>query len=71
MSGEASAARARLTPLAAAMSPAASMIAWSLMTGFLWRIDPRSDWRARAGRLLDLLIEGLRSGAPVGPDAAD
>jgi AcrR family transcriptional regulator len=35
-----------------------------LIMGFLWRIDPRSDWRARAGRLLDLLMDGLRAGAP-------
>jgi hypothetical protein len=35
-----------------------------LIMGFLWRIDPRSDWRARAGRLLDLLMDGLRAGSP-------
>lgn len=35
-----------------------------LMMGFLWRIDPQSDWRTRSGRLLDLLIDGLRAGAP-------
>jgi len=38
-----------------------------LMMGFLWRIDPRSDWRTRSGRLLDLLIDGLRAGAPRPP----
>jgi len=40
-----------------------------LMMGFLWRIDPRSDWRTRSGRLLDLLIDGLRAGAPRPPGA--
>jgi AcrR family transcriptional regulator len=32
-----------------------------LMMSFVWRIDPKSDWRPRAGRLLDLLIHGLRA----------
>ncbi|MCW2906966.1 MAG: TetR family transcriptional regulator [Actinomycetia bacterium] len=41
-----------------------------LMMGFLWRIDPRSDWRTRSGRLLDLLIDGLRAGAPAAAGAA-
>jgi AcrR family transcriptional regulator len=35
-----------------------------LILGFLWRIDPKSDWRARADRLLGLLMDGLRAGAP-------
>jgi AcrR family transcriptional regulator len=30
----------------------------------LWQIDPRTDWHARAGRLLDLVMDGLRVGAP-------
>ncbi len=30
----------------------------------LWQIDPRSDWRPRATRLLDLVMDGLRAGAP-------
>jgi AcrR family transcriptional regulator len=34
-----------------------------LMMGFLWRIDPASDWRSRSNRLLDVLIDGLRAGA--------
>jgi len=38
--------------------------------GFLWRIDPKSDWRTRSGRLLDLLIDGLRAAAPEMADAA-
>jgi hypothetical protein len=35
-----------------------------LILGFLWRIDPAGDWRAQAGRLLDILMDGLRAGAP-------
>ncbi len=35
-----------------------------LMMAFLWKIDPKTDWRTRAGRLLDLLLDGLRTGAP-------
>ncbi|HEX5405213.1 MAG TPA: TetR family transcriptional regulator [Pseudonocardiaceae bacterium] len=31
-----------------------------LILGFLWRIDPKSDWQARADRLLDMLMDGLR-----------
>ncbi|MHC5258016.1 TetR/AcrR family transcriptional regulator [Streptomyces sp. UC4497] len=30
----------------------------------LWLIDPRGDWQTRAGRLLDLVMDGLRAGAP-------
>jgi AcrR family transcriptional regulator len=32
-----------------------------LILGFLWRIDPATDWRARAGRMLDMLINGMRT----------
>ncbi|KUN09156.1 TetR family transcriptional regulator [Streptomyces yokosukanensis] len=30
----------------------------------LWQLDPDDDWRTRATRLLDLLMDGLRTGAP-------
>lgn len=30
----------------------------------LWQIDPHSDWQPRAARLLDLVMDGLRAGAP-------
>ncbi|MFK4226214.1 TetR/AcrR family transcriptional regulator [Streptomyces sp. NPDC019890] len=41
----------------------------------LWQIDPHSDWRPRATRLLDLVMDGLRAGAsgaggPTTPQAA-
>jgi Transcriptional regulator len=29
----------------------------------LWQLDPRRDWPARAHRLLDLVMDGLRAGA--------
>ncbi|AEW99538.1 TetR/AcrR family transcriptional regulator [Streptantibioticus cattleyicolor] len=32
----------------------------------LWQIDPRGDWQPRARRLLDLVMDGLRAGAPGG-----
>lgn len=32
----------------------------------LWQIDPHSDWQPRAARLLDLVMDGLRAGAPGG-----
>jgi AcrR family transcriptional regulator len=35
-----------------------------LMLGFLWRIDPGDDGQARAARMLDLVVDGLRAGAP-------
>lgn len=31
----------------------------------LWHIDPAGDWRSRATRLLDLVMDGLRAGAPA------
>ncbi|MGV9881527.1 TetR/AcrR family transcriptional regulator [Streptomyces sp. NPDC003006] len=30
----------------------------------LWQIDPHGDWQARAGRLMDLVMDGLKAGAP-------
>ncbi|MBM7169160.1 TetR/AcrR family transcriptional regulator [Streptomyces sp. G44] len=30
----------------------------------LWQIDPHGDWQTRAGRLMDLVMDGLRAGAP-------
>jgi len=36
-----------------------------LMLGFLWRIGATGDWEARAGRMLDVVMDGLRAGAPA------
>ncbi|MER5437500.1 TetR/AcrR family transcriptional regulator [Streptomyces sp. NPDC002790] len=33
----------------------------------LWLIDPHGAWQERAGRLLDLVMDGLRAGAPSHP----
>ncbi|MFF9405432.1 TetR/AcrR family transcriptional regulator [Streptomyces anandii] len=30
----------------------------------LWQLDPHGDWQARATRLLDLVMDGLRANAP-------
>ncbi|MEU8957905.1 TetR/AcrR family transcriptional regulator [Streptomyces sp. NPDC048518] len=30
----------------------------------IWQIDPRTDWETRAGRLMNLVMDGLRAGAP-------
>nr|WSW65013.1 TetR/AcrR family transcriptional regulator [Streptomyces sp. NBC_00995] len=30
----------------------------------LWQLDPHSDWQPRASRLFDLVMDGLRAGAP-------
>ncbi|MDL5200025.1 TetR/AcrR family transcriptional regulator [Streptomyces sp. ALI-76-A] len=35
-----------------------------LAIGGLWQIDPRGDWQPRTARLLDLVMDGLRAGAP-------
>ncbi|GII57711.1 TetR family transcriptional regulator [Planotetraspora thailandica] len=34
-----------------------------LMLGFLWRVSPGEEGEARAARLLDLVVDGLRAGA--------
>jgi AcrR family transcriptional regulator len=30
----------------------------------IWQIDPHEDWKPRVSRLLDLVMDGLRAGAP-------
>ncbi|MFG2576903.1 TetR/AcrR family transcriptional regulator [Streptomyces sp. NPDC048481] len=35
-----------------------------LAIGGLWQLGPADDWRPRAARLLDLVMDGLRAGAP-------
>ncbi|MFD7281106.1 TetR/AcrR family transcriptional regulator [Streptomyces sp. NPDC059862] len=30
----------------------------------IWQIDSRGDWQAQSARLLDLVMDGLRAGAP-------
>jgi AcrR family transcriptional regulator len=36
-----------------------------LLLGFLWRIDPGGDADARAARLLDLIVAGLKADGPA------
>jgi AcrR family transcriptional regulator len=36
-----------------------------LLLAFLWRVDPGPDASARTARLLDIVISGLRAGAPA------
>jgi AcrR family transcriptional regulator len=40
-----------------------------LLTGFLWRVGAGEGAAARVGRLLDLVLDGLRAGAPAPPAA--
>ncbi|MFE5393573.1 TetR/AcrR family transcriptional regulator [Streptomyces sp. NPDC056568] len=35
-----------------------------LAIGGLWQVDPREDWQPRVTRLLNLVMDGLRAGAP-------
>ncbi len=42
-----------------------------LMVGFLWRIAARDDWRERASRMLDVVMDGLRAGAPAENEIED
>jgi hypothetical protein len=35
-----------------------------LLLGFLWRLEPNANWELRANRILDLVIDGMRVGAP-------
>ncbi|MFE6524220.1 TetR/AcrR family transcriptional regulator, partial [Streptomyces sp. NPDC057794] len=35
-----------------------------LAIGGLWTLDPHDDWQTRATRLLDLVMDALRAGAP-------
>lgn len=46
-----------------------------LMLGFLWRTGPGEEGETRVARLLDLVIDGLRLGAPgtpvVAPEGAE
>ncbi|MEV6703034.1 TetR/AcrR family transcriptional regulator [Streptomyces sp. NPDC051453] len=37
---------------------------FTLAIAGLWQIDPHGDWQSRAGWLFDLVMDGLRAGAP-------
>lgn len=48
---------------AGTIRPGVSTDDFMLAIAGLWQIDPRGDWQSRAGRLLDLVMDGLRAGA--------
>ncbi|MEU9118822.1 TetR/AcrR family transcriptional regulator [Streptomyces sp. NPDC048506] len=49
---------------AGAIRPGVTSDDFLLAIAGLWQIDPHGDWQPRAGRLLDLVMDGLRAGAP-------
>ncbi|MFE0044381.1 TetR/AcrR family transcriptional regulator [Streptomyces albireticuli] len=49
---------------AGAIRPGVTPDDFFLAIAGLWQLDPRSDWQPRAARLLDLVMDGLRAGAP-------
>lgn len=49
---------------AGAIRPGVSGDDFFLAIAGLWQIDPHEDWQPRATRLLDLVMDGLRAGAP-------
>jgi AcrR family transcriptional regulator len=55
---------------AGTIRPGVSAEDFLLAIAGLWQIDPGQDWQPRATRLLDLVMDGLRAGAP-GADAED
>ncbi|GAA3291969.1 TetR/AcrR family transcriptional regulator [Streptomyces cinereospinus] len=49
---------------AGTIRPGVSADDFSLAISGLWQIDPHTDWQPRAAWLLDLVMDGLRAGAP-------
>ncbi|WP_228993587.1 TetR/AcrR family transcriptional regulator [Streptomyces sp. DH8] len=49
---------------AGAVRPGVTPDDFFLAIAGLWQLDPREEWEPRAGRLLDLVMDGLRAGAP-------
>ncbi|MFJ6787473.1 TetR/AcrR family transcriptional regulator [Streptomyces angustmyceticus] len=39
---------------------------FTLAIAGLWQLDPHTPWQSRAERLLNLVMDGLRAGAPAG-----
>ncbi|MCZ4514119.1 TetR/AcrR family transcriptional regulator [Streptomyces sp. ActVer] len=54
----------RANEAAGTIRPGVTADDFILAIGGLWLIDPAGDWRPRATRLLDLIMDGLRVGAP-------
>lgn len=51
---------------AGTIRPGVSADDFFLAIAGLWQIDPHGDWQPRVTRLLDLVMDGLRTGAPAG-----
>ena len=51
---------------AGTIRPGVSTDDFVLAIAGIWQIDPEGDWQPRAARLLDLVMDGLRAGAPGG-----
>ncbi|ANH90369.1 MULTISPECIES: TetR/AcrR family transcriptional regulator [unclassified Streptomyces] len=49
---------------AGAIRPGVSSDDFVLAIAGIWQLDPHGDWQSRASRLLDLVMDGLRVGAP-------
>jgi AcrR family transcriptional regulator len=49
---------------AGTIRPGVSADDFYLAIAGLWQIDPDTDWQPRVTRLLDLVMDGLRAGAP-------
>ncbi|SPF04134.1 TetR/AcrR family transcriptional regulator [Streptomyces sp. MA5143a] len=49
---------------AGTIRPGVSAEDFFLAIAGLWQIGPSEDWQARAGRLMDLVMDALRVGAP-------
>ncbi|MDR6978339.1 AcrR family transcriptional regulator [Streptomyces sp. 3330] len=54
----------RANDAAGAIRPGMTPDDLMLAIGGLWQLTPADDWRPRAARLLDLVMDGLRAGAP-------
>ncbi|NEA46046.1 TetR/AcrR family transcriptional regulator [Streptomyces sp. SID10815] len=50
---------------AGTVRPGVSADDFLLAIAGLWQLDPHGDWQPRAARLLDLVMDGLRAGAPA------
>lgn len=49
---------------AGTIRPGVTVEDFFLVTAGIWQIDSQGDWQARLARLMDLVMDGLRVGAP-------
>jgi AcrR family transcriptional regulator len=59
----------RANEVAGTIRPGVTADDFLLAIAGLWQITPHGDWQARVDRLLDLVMDGLRAGAPGRPTA--